>query len=274
MILEELDPTQLSDGQRELAEYFVRNATRIPYLSIEEVAADVGTSAATVSRFARTAGYASFKELKGAFRDEVGPTPHGKLRDKLTRIGDQNLYRGLLEQEIEHLASSIQLLDQNAFDRAVAALAASEVVCIYGNGSSASLAHLLGFRLNRFGLHVHHLGRDPSSMAEALVHLGPRAVVFAFAFLKERRELERVFAVCNESNGTSVLVTDLRVSRTAEAADIVLQVDRGDLNEFHSMVVPVAIVDAIVLALARRDGGAAHDHLERLHRIKTRIRDS
>lgn len=272
MLLERLNPEDLSQGQRALAEYFVRNAQRIPYLSIDEIAADAGTSTATVSRFAKLVGYRSLKELKGELRETLEATPQGKMSERLDRLGEGDLVSGIIGTEMAHLAETMDLLDRGAFDRAVAALGAAKTVCLYGNGAAAAPAALLAFRLNRYGTHVHTLGRNRSTMAEGLVHVGPSTAVVAFAFLKERPQLARAFDLAREAGSATILITDMRVSATAEQADIVLAIERGSPEEFHSMVAPVAIVDALVIALARAYRDTTNAALDRLQEVKSRLR--
>lgn len=271
MRFEHLDLEQLSPNQREIAEYLVQYANRVPYLSIEEIAEDIGTSTATVSRFVRTAGFSGFKELKGAIRADMETSPRGKVAGTLSRIGDDDIFGGVAAREIAHLERTIDLLDRTALDRVVQAISDAETVCVYGNGPASSVAQLLAFRLNRYRKHVHVLGRDTSTMAEALIHLGPNSVLIAFAFQKDRPKLERVFTLARDAGTPSVLITDMRVSRTSEYCDIVLSVDRGGPAEFHSMVVPIALVDAIVLTMARRIPETTNDALERIHELKRSI---
>ncbi|MDC7224117.1 MAG: MurR/RpiR family transcriptional regulator [Spirochaetales bacterium] len=271
MEIEKINAENLTESQRLLADYFSRNNERIAYLSIEEIAASVNMSTATVSRFAKFLGYSTFKELKDSFRKSHTTTPHSKLQDRLEKLEGNDIISALWTAEIDHLKSTEPLLDRDAFNRAVQALAQADTVCLYGNGSSAALMELLGFRLNRFKKHIHRLGRDASSMAEALIHLGPKTVVVAAGFLKERPRLEKVFKLAEEAQSPTILITDLRVSRLTEAADIVLTINRGEPGEFHSMVAPVALIDGLIIALAGKESESSGDTLEELQRIKARL---
>jgi len=47
-----------------IAEYFIDNYDRIPFLSISEIANEIGTSKATLVRFAKKIGTDGFYELK------------------------------------------------------------------------------------------------------------------------------------------------------------------------------------------------------------------
>ena len=52
------------DTQRQLADYIAQHPDEVPFLSVHELAQLAGVSVATISRFARTIGYDSYKEFK------------------------------------------------------------------------------------------------------------------------------------------------------------------------------------------------------------------
>lgn len=272
MNLEDLEADNLSPGQRRLADFFLRNKDRIPYLGIEEIAVENGTSTATVSRFIKFIGYENMKDLKTALRDTMDISPAAKVRSSLNSLESGDLLEGVTEAEIANLRIAAAGIDREAFSRAATALARAPRVALYGNGASRCLSELLAFRLNRYGKSVRHLGRATSSMAEALFDIGPDDAVVAFAFFKEREELRRVFDFARSRGACSIIVTDLLVSSTASSADCVLATHRGELTRFHSMVAPIALVDSLTLAVAKELMPGSAEALDRLHECKSVLR--
>ncbi|MNZ92145.1 hypothetical protein D3C78_1111580 [compost metagenome] len=51
-------------------------------------------------------------------------------------------------------------------------------------------------------------------------------------------------------------------------SDIVLQVDRGDRDAFHSLVAPMSIVESLSVSLAGKRGETAMDKLKQLHAMR------
>lgn len=270
--MENLQADKLSEGQRRLADFFLRHRQRIPYLSIEEIAEENRTSAATVSRFIKLLGFSNLKEFKNSQRDSMDISPAAKVQASLHSLESADLVEGVTDAEIDHLRTAVHELDRQAFSAAARILAECGTVAIYGNGASRCLSELLAFRMNRFGKHVRHLGRASSSMAEALYNIGSGGVVVAFAFFKEREDLQRVFDYARSKGAKTIIVTDLLVSSTAEKADHVLVTQRGELTRFHSMVAPVALVDALTLAVAKELMPESAAMLEELHECKQLLR--
>lgn len=272
MQLGNIDIGDLSPGQRQIADYILKNLRRIPYLSVDEIAAELGTSTATVSRFAKAIGYTSLKDMKTDLRPEEEISPYRKASGRLERERSDDLFESVVRSEITNLETTLAHIDRTAFERAVSILATVRTLLIYGNGPSVGLADLLGFRFNRFGAHVHTLGRDPSTMAEAMVHADKRSAVVAFAFTKERPLLEKVFRLARSRGSVTILVTDLLVSSNAESADVTLFTSRGERDEFHSMVAPVALIDALTLGVFQHRRGDGARRLEELQTIKRELK--
>ncbi|NBC29594.1 MAG: SIS domain-containing protein [Spirochaetes bacterium] len=150
------------------------------------------------------------------------------------------------------------------FDRAVSPLSGATQVFIYATGPSRGLADLFQFRLNRVGFFVRFVERNAASQAESLMHFAAEDVVVMFSFFKERETVKHMAELARRRDGTSVLITDLQVSDMAAAVDVTLYTNRGKREEFHSMVAPTSVIDALVLALAGRNRERSLARLERL----------
>jgi len=266
--LTDLRVTKLSDGQRQIADYLLKNRRRVPYLTIEEIAIELGVSIATVSRFSKTAGYKSFRELKAELKQELDVTPSGKLIDRIDNFASMDFLSRFVAEEIFHLEETLRDCSREEFNRAVSLLSGSAQVFIYATGPSRGLAELLQFRLNRLGYFVRFVGRNAASQAESLMHLGAEDVVVMFSFFKERATVKQMAELARRQGGFSVLLTDLQISDMAAVVDVTLHTNRGKREEFHSMVGPTAVVDALVLALAGKNRDRSIARLERLEEAR------
>jgi DNA-binding MurR/RpiR family transcriptional regulator len=94
--------------------------------------------------------------------------------------------------------------------------------------------------------------------------MGENDAIVMFSFFKERETVKRMSELARRRGGSSVLLTDLQVSDMAGMVDATLYTNRGKRDEFHSMVVPTAVVDALVLALSGRNRERSLARLERL----------
>jgi DNA-binding MurR/RpiR family transcriptional regulator len=62
---------RLSPKQKQLARFLLDNKYLVTFASASQVGENVGASAATVVRFARSLGYQGFSEMRTAIRQEL-----------------------------------------------------------------------------------------------------------------------------------------------------------------------------------------------------------
>ena len=145
--------------------------------SIQDVAASLGISEATVSRFARHAGFGDFKTLKNAVAARsLGPA------DKMSASIDEGAgdAQAFLRQQRSNIDRTLEGLDEESFAKAVHALVAARRIFLHGKGASACVAELLRFRLNRYGMLVELLPAGGTELMEGLVHAGQSDVLVTF----------------------------------------------------------------------------------------------
>ncbi|MFD0672864.1 MurR/RpiR family transcriptional regulator [Cohnella sp. GCM10027633] len=244
-------------SERKLADYIIQHEDRLSFQTEKDIAELLSVSIATVSRFWRKIGYANFKAYKMelAEKAEAVPTPADKMLRMLNEVddADMDVAGRMLAREIGYLQATLQRLDRNHFDRSVRLLHGAKRVYVYGSGPSASLSELLRFRLNRFGKTVVMLPRTGSELFEALVHATSDDAFVVFGFFRQSPEIRVIQEVVKDLGGQVVLFTDLTTSAMIDANTCVLYVSRGESRQFHSLTAPVALLDALVVALAHKD---------------------
>lgn len=261
----------LSPQHQRIAEYLMQNRQRIPLLTVEELAEEIGVSMATVSRFARAMGYSSLKELRIALHEGSAVSPSMKLQDRLDRIQPNDPISDILQFERENLHVTQDRLSQVAFDNAVGILDTTERVFVWADGPSLALVELLRFRLNRFGYTVLAIPPSGPAMAEGLLNIRDGDVTLVFCFLEDKPAARHVIDLATDRQASSILCTDLLVAEVVDRADVSLQIYRGALSEFHSLVAPIAVVDALVLGIARRRPDVRTAQLRELERIRLKL---
>ncbi|MFW6223536.1 MAG: hypothetical protein ACOC4A_01480, partial [Spirochaetota bacterium] len=96
-------------------------------------------------------------------------------------------------------------------------------------------------------------------------------VTLVFCFLEDKPAARHVIDFASERKAGSILCTDLPVAEIVDRADVTLQIYRGALSEFHSLVAPIAIVDALVLGIVRRRPEIRTAQLRNLERIRSTL---
>ncbi|CAH1201737.1 hypothetical protein PAECIP111893_01709 [Paenibacillus plantiphilus] len=263
----EIPVHQMSKSQKKIADFIMKSAERIPFYTEEDIAVKAGVSIATVSRFWRVIGYDNLKSFKKYLQETQHSTPARKMQHVLEQT-DREVVGRMITSAAVNLEETAKRISRDAFDRAVEALNAADTIYVHGPGSTSCLTDLLRFRLNRIGMEVRIMAQSGHELLESLVHAGPKDVVLFFGFVRKSPEAAVILEQASESGYTTILVTDLLLSDMIDDSHIVLQVDRGDADAFHSLVAPMTIVESLSVALAGQRGDAAMDKLKQLHAMR------
>lgn len=266
-----LNIDNLSENQKIIADYIKKNAVQIPYMSIEELASDLNTSTASISRFCRDSGFKSFKELKERLKDSIRITPASKVQDILSKINEDDITTKLISSQITYLQETLKQLSAKEFARAVDAIVGAGVIYAFGPGPAECLVQMLRFRLSRFGMNVVKMQNSGSELLETLMHAKKGDLVIIFGFMRKLPETGVILEHAKTAGYTTLLITDLMVSEMIDSSDITLYACRGSSREFHSMVTSLAIVDSLVVAVASRDEKKALEKLDNLHNLRKRF---
>jgi DNA-binding MurR/RpiR family transcriptional regulator len=266
---------QLTKSEKRIADYLRKNQEEAAFLSAGEVAARLGLSEATLVRFAQTLGYGGYPTLRGvlqeAFRRRV--THSARLRgrlDELREAGD--LFEKVTVSEIDYLTQALQTVDREALRKTVAYIIERERIFVYGPGPSISLVHMLNLRLTRFGKHIIPLTMTGRETLEPMLLMTDRDLLFAIGFFDINPTLQIVLDYAVEKNCPVVLLTDTLGSVIGDKADVVLAAKRGPVSAFHSLVVPMTIINSILLEVATQKLDSITTNLDRLDQLRDDLR--
>jgi DNA-binding MurR/RpiR family transcriptional regulator len=101
----------------------------------------------------------------------------------------------------------------------------------------------------------------------------PEDLVIILGFQKTPQEAKVLLKHQNTVPYKTVLISSRLYSQSKSSATYHLYTYRGEPNEYHSLAVPTALIDAIVLMVAQRLGDKATQHLEALHNLKEQYKE-
>lgn len=257
--------TAYTPAEQVIMDYIVTNPQEFLLLSIKEVARRLEVSEATISRFARHAGFDDFKALKnGVASQTLGPAD--KISASIDESGGDA--RAFMIKQRDYIETTLEGLDAAQFERAVGAVAGARRVYLHGKGAAGALAELLEFRLKRYGIAVERLASGGSELMEGLAYAGAGDAIVLFGFQRVPVEGQVLIDVGRRCGCTTVIFTDRMVQGGGQKADVILYTYRGEPRAYHSMTSAVALLDALVVAVGARLDGKALEGLDRIRDLK------
>ena len=263
-------PDKFTAHEQVILDYISKHRDDFLCLSIGELSQQLRISEATLSRFARHVGCTDFKHLKRVVMAQGGKSGAARKLSHTLATGSGDLLQYWMEQQHYHLQKTLELLEPGEFHRAAEALAGAGRVFLFAKNASRAPAQLLEFRLRRLGLDVHRIAHGGSELLEDVATLGPGDLVVLFGFSKLSPEGQLLLSCQEEGGYKTLLFTGKTYYHLPHPPTIQLLVYRGEDHEYHAMSAPVAVVDALVLAVSRHMGEVAVSHLERIHQLKSR----
>jgi DNA-binding MurR/RpiR family transcriptional regulator len=266
---------QLTKSERVIADFLRQNQDEAAFLSAGEIATRLNLSEATMVRFARTLGFSSYPAmrtvLQETFRRRV--THSVRLRghlDDLRAAGD--IFERLVASEIDYLTQALETVDRKSLRQAVEFLCARNRIFVFGVGPSISLVELMEIRLRRFGRQVISLTTAGQEILEPLLMLTENDLLFVICFFDISAALQLVLDYAKEVKCPVIMLTDSLGSIIGEKVDVVLAARRGPMAEFHSLVVPMTIINTLLLAIANEDREQVGANLGRLDQLRERLK--
>lgn len=268
---------QFSPGYKKLAHYLTENGDEAVFMSVREIARRLSISEAMVVRFAQELGFKGFSELQNEMQREFRRLINmvTQMRGTIREMeGEPHLYQRVARMEIEYLKRSIDNISERSMEKAVNMISQARRVFLFAVGSSRSLADILEFRLQRLGLEIVKIEDAGKYLLDKLALIDPGDAMVVSGFIRLSREMEITIEVAEEREVNTILITDvIRIGK--ESAHLVrLAARRGPIKMFHSLVVPMAIVDCLIIGTALKMGDRALMSLEQLDSLREKYRYS
>jgi DNA-binding MurR/RpiR family transcriptional regulator len=170
--------------------------------------------------------------------------------------------------EVQYLTEASHSIEPADFDRAVDILLSGQRIFVFGSGPSAILADLAELRLRRLGVLTISMTESGRHLLEKLQLLQQGDVVLATGFHHVRPELVAVLDHARTLGCRSVLLTDTLGPALRSEVDVILAARRGPVSTFHSLTVPMAILNALILAVAMARPNESLAALNRLEQMR------
>ena len=172
--------SKLSKGQKLLATYITDNYDKAVFLTAAKLGEVVGVSESTVVRFAMHLGYRGYPEFQSALEELVRNKLNSIQRMEVTygRISQSKILESVLKSDAEKINSTLEKIDQAAFEMAVDTILNAKHIYIIGIRSCAPLASFMAFYFTLMFENVRLIQTSSSSeIFEQMVRIGKEDVI-------------------------------------------------------------------------------------------------
>ena len=259
-----------SKGQRAIAQYITDEYDKAAFMTAAKLGKTVAVSESTVVRFAVCLGFDGYPSMQKAMQEMVlnRLTSVQRLEVASDRIGDRDIVSMVLQSDADKLRRTDETLNREVFQRVVDAIVSAKRVYILGVRSAAALANFLGYYLRYLSDNVHIVtASGAGEMFEQIVGVNSQDAVIAFSFPRYSTTTVKGAQYCASAGATVVGLTDSAASPLAQVCDHVLLAKSDMLSLVDSLVAPLSLINALIVALAAGRGQILAKNFEALERV-------
>ena len=259
-----------SKRQRQIASYIIEHYEKAAYMTAFRLSEMTGVSESTVVRFAIELGFEGYPEFQRAIQGVIRNRLTSFQRIEVTNhlIGDGDVLEKILYADAEKIRHTAESIDREAFDRAVDALIHAKNIYILGVRSSAALADFLNAGLLRVSDNVKLIrSTSGSEVFEQMLDVGPQDVLVAISFPRYSKRVVTAVEFAHKAGANVIALTDSSRSPLADCADELLLAQSNMAAFVDSLVAPLSVINAILVALSRKKQGELTERLQRLEQI-------
>lgn len=260
----------LSKGQKILATYITDNYDKAVFLTAAKMGQVVGVSESTVVRFATHLGYKGYPEFQKALEEMVRNKLNSIQRMEVTygRISQSHILETVLQSDQEKIKDTLEHIDEHAFELAVDTIIKAKHIYIVGIRSCAPLAAFMAFYFNLMFENVTLLQTNNSSeLFEQMVRISKDDVIIGISFPRYSMRTLKAMEFANNRNAKVITLTD-SVHSPMNLYSSCNLIARSDMSSIvDSLVAPLSVINALIVALCMKKQGEVAKTLETLEDI-------
>lgn len=262
--------SKFSKGQRRIADFIINHYDEAAFMTAAKLGDEVGVSESTVVRFATELGFEGYPQFQKALQELIRSklTIVQRLDVTRARMRDDEVLRQVALSDINNIRRTIEDLDDSVFYNAVDAIVSARQVYVFGAGSCK---HLAGFLTHYLQLLVGKARRvtvaSPSQICEQMIDLAPEDVVIGISFPRYSKISVQAMHYAQNKGATVIALTDSVLSPIAPYATNLLTAHSDMASVVDSLVAPLSVINALIVALSLRTMESTRTKLEELEQL-------
>ena len=245
----------LPKNQKKIADYFINNFDKIPFVNVQDLSIATGASVASVVRFSQRAGFKGFSELRdsitGSLQKELTNKQIFPLFEK--RRVEEDLLTEVANLDIKNINETLNLIERSTFNYVIDRISKSERVFTAGLGISYLLSEILAYQLTQVGISSSVLQHSHTLFNEHILFLNPKDLLIVFSFPPYSKETIEAAEFANKRKIDVISITNKHASPVTFFTKANLIVKSENMLFTNSFAAISVLINAIATACAIKD---------------------
>lgn len=260
----------MSKGHKAIAAFILEHYDQAAFMTAARLGRQLHVSESTVVRFASGIGYSGYPEMQAELAARVTSRLNAVERVGVKYAGrsQSEVIESVLASDMENIRATTESLDAAAFDAAVDILLEAKTVYVIGIRSCAPLAEFLSFYLNmvRGGI-VLLKTTSLSEVFEQMLRVGREDAVIGIGFPRYSMRTLKALEFANDRNAKMITITDSVHSPMCLYSSCNLFAASDMVSIVDSLVAPLSVINALVVALCLKQPQTVRESLESLEGV-------
>ncbi len=244
-----------SKGQKRIASYILENYDKAAFMTASRLGILAGVSESTVVRFASELGYDGYPSMQRALQDMIRSRLTSTQRIQAAGDMFQDVLPAVIQSDIDKLRQMLSHSNRSEFDRVVDKILSSRHVYILGVRSSSFVAGYLHFYMHLLSENVTLIQSNAAGeMFEQMLRMGPGDVLIAISFPRYSKVTINTVKFARDRGAEIIAITDNELSPVYQLSQAALLAPCEMISFVDSMVAPLSLINALLVALSNRYG--------------------
>lgn len=246
-----------SKGQKRIANYIIQNYDKAAFMTASKLGALAGVSESTVVRFAYEIGFEGYPSMQRALQEMIRSrlTSTQRIQAADSMLSGQDVLTSVMRSDIDKLRLVADKADRQEFDLVVDELVKARHIYILGVRSSSFVAGYLNFYMHLLLENVTLVQSNAAGeIFEQMFRIGPGDVMLAISFPRYSKVTINTAKFAQDRGATILAITDNALSPLGQMASASVLAPSEMISFVDSMVAPMSMVNALLVALGFRLG--------------------
>lgn len=261
---------KFSKGQRSIAKYILNNYDKAAFMTAGRLGKIVGVSESTVVRFAAELGYDGYPSMRKALQEMIRNrlTSVQRIEAAKSMINDDDIVRTIMSSDMQNLQETLEGLDHKSFNTFVDSIVSAKNIYIVGMRTSTALASFLGLYLNLLRSNVYVIHDTASSeIYEQIIRIGEGDLFIAMSFPRYSSHTVDAVEFAKKMGAMTAAITDGPASPLNGISDVCLHAKSDMVSFLDSLVAPLSLINAIIVAVGIKNKENLSKTFERLETL-------
>lgn len=262
----------LTKAQKQIGDYILQHPSEVVFMTINQLAEQVGTSTTTIMRLTANLGYSGYSELQKGLKSLIlnEEDPRNRLEKNLKGIDKDNLWANCVHFNMNKIEALFEVIDTEVLNKVVNMITNADHIYCLGVRSGVPVSQYLSYGLNRTLGNCSLMSTD--NLIDEFNSINSNDIIIATSFPRYVKNLVNLVSVIKQEKNVKVIsFTDNYRAPIVDYSDIVLPCNSDSLAFHNSPVSALIVADYLISAIAIKNAENTKERLSKVNSVMTQF---